>query len=190
MDIKTAFLFFKELHKDQKYEDWLPYRPHLLKVGEILQNTLERYNETDIDMINKIIVAWYGHDSIEDTDITMKELKEQFDDKIAELIRGMTNEDDDTHTDRYIQKVSSWLEEVRLIKLADMCANYQWIIKKAKNKENAKFFKEKILPIIEPMYQKVTKTSFIKYPKTSESLISDAKKLHDLAIKTIDNMIK
>jgi|GEM_PF-4863849 len=36
----------------------------------------------------------------------------------------MTNEQDDDHTNAYVQKICTANEEIRLIKLADMCDNY------------------------------------------------------------------
>lgn len=189
MDVQQAFLFFKDLHKDQKYTDWSLYRPHLLRVGNILRYYLNLFWEWSEEMRTSIIIAWYGHDSIEDTNITKEELERQFGTTIEELIFWMTNEENDSHTDAYVQKVANSSEEIRLIKLADICDNYQWMIYKANNKEIVAFFREKIIPIIEPMYQKIITTSFSFYPKTSEILLSDAKKYHTLVLKSLDVMV-
>ena len=77
----------------------------------------------------------------------------------------MTNEQSDTHTDIYVQKICRAKEEIRLIKLADLCDNYSSIVYRALE-NNPQFLKEKILPIMEPMYQEIITTSFVKYPKT------------------------
>ncbi len=189
MDLQKAFLFFKDLHKNQIYPDWSPYRPHLLRVGNILEYYLKLYEEWDKSIINSIIIAWYGHDSIEDTDITKEKLHIQFDTYVSGLIFGMTNEQDDAHTDIYVQKIATASEEVRLIKLADMCDNYQWMIYKTNDQKTAIFFKEKIMSIIEPMYQKIITTKFPIYSKTSANLIADVKRFHDLATSIINQSI-
>lgn len=189
MNLPKAFLFFKTLHKNQTYSDWSPYRPHLLRVGNLLQYYLELFGEWDEKIVNAIIIAGYGHDSLEDTHITREDLEKQFNQNIAELIFWMTNEESDAHTDKYVKKVIMWSEEVRLIKLADICDNYQWMIYKINNKEIAKFFKENIIPIIEPMYQKIITTNFSIYSKTSEKLLSDVRKSHNLLVKNLNAMI-
>ncbi len=155
MELQQAFVFFKNLHDKQIYSDWSPYRPHLMRVGNILQYYLNLFWEWSEEIRTSIIIAWYGHDSIEDTNITKEELEKQFGTYITELIFWMTNEESDLHTDNYVQKVVNSSEEIRLIKLADICDNYQWMIYKANDKEIMAFFKEKIIPIIEPMYQKI-----------------------------------
>lgn len=189
MNKQQAFLFFRTLHKDQTYSDWSPYRPHLLRVGNILQYYLEFYWEWNKKTRDAIIISWYGHDSLEDTDISLVALEKKFGKQISDFIFGITNEQSDAHTDTYVQKVANAPEEIRLIKLADMCDNYQWMIYKTNTKKIAKFFKEKIMPIIEPMYQKIITTSFSLYPKTSEVLFSDVRKYHNLAIGIIDELL-
>lgn len=126
---------------------------------------------------------------MEDTDISLVALEKKFGKQISDFIFGMTNEQSDAHTDTYVQKVANAPEEIRLIKLADMCDNYQWMIYKTNTKKIAKFFKKKIMPIIEPMYQKIITTSFSLYPKTSEGLFSDVRKYHNLAIGIIDELL-
>lgn len=180
MDIKKAFLFFKNLHKNQTYSDWSQYRPHLLRVGNILQHYLDLFWEFEKEMSNSITIAWYWHDSLEDTDISLDTLQETFWNTIANLIWGMTNEQSDTHTDIYVQKICRAEEEIRLIKLADLCDNYSSIVYRALE-NNPQFLKEKILPIMEPMYQEIITTSFVKYPKTWAEFLSNVKKCHDLA---------
>lgn len=188
MDLKKKFLFFKNLHKNQNYSDWSPYWPHLLRVGNILQYYLELFKECDKKTINSIIIAGYGHDSLEDTSITKEELEKQFDKNIAELIFWMTNEENDAHTSKYVKKVTNWSEEVRLIKLADMCDNYTSIIYRAV--ENwPKFLKEKIIPIMEPMYKSIIKTSFKRHPKTGNELLKEVQKYHQLATTFLNDML-
>ena len=188
MEQKKAFIFFKKLHKDQTYSDWSPYWPHLLRTANILRYYLELYKECDKKTRDIIITSCYGHDSLEDTSISRDKLTKLFWNKIAELIRWMTNERWDRHTGPYIKKICWANEEIRLIKLADLCDNYTSIIYRAL--ENwPKFLKSTIIPIMDPMYKNIIKSTFKKYKKTAKNLIFDVKRLHAIATEALENMI-
>ena len=91
MELQQAFIFFKNLHNKQTYSDWSPYRPHLLRVGNILEYYLNLFWEWSKEMYTTIIIAWYGHDSMEDTNITTTELEKEFGTDVTKLIFWMTN---------------------------------------------------------------------------------------------------
>lgn len=183
MDIKKSFEFFKSLHKNQKYSDGEPYSPHLLRVGLILQNVLIQNKEGTKSEREIITIAGFGHDSLEDTKVSIETLKDRFGNEITRIILGMTNEEGDSHTLNYIKKICSSDEKIRLIKLADICDNLMRIIHRPEDKL---FLRNKILPIIEDMHKAVIKTKFSNYSKSSRQLID----LSNLLIKTSHEVLK
>ena len=83
--IFKAIKFAKERHKGQLYDmDKDFFYAHLWKVFKILENITE-------DEV--ILCASLLHDILEDTDTTLKELKKEFGDEIANLVYEVTNED-------------------------------------------------------------------------------------------------
>jgi (p)ppGpp synthase/HD superfamily hydrolase len=178
MNIKEGYSFFKKLHKKQKYNDGGKYHPHLFRVGMLIRNTLIINKEGNKKEINNLTLAGFGHDSLEDTKISIAKLKLKFGEEVTELIIGMTNKEGDLHTYNYIKQVCNSKEEVRLIKLADICDNLMRLIQKP---NNPNFLREKVLPIIIPMHKQIVKTHFKKYPKSSKSLIETSNILMKLA---------
>lgn len=177
MNIKKSFEFFKELHKDQRYSDGELYWPHLLRVGSLIKSTLEKNKEGTKKDVEIITISAFGHDSLEDTKIEAEILRKNFGEEITRIILGMTNREGDAHTSKYIDQVVSSREEVRLVKLADICVN---LMRLMHSKDDKTFLKNKILPIIEPMYKRVIKTRFKKYKKSANDLIE----LSNLLMKT------
>ncbi len=150
------FNYFKELHKDHTYPDGRPYWPHLLRVGLILKHITN--NNPDIDT-ESLTIAGFGHDCLEDTNVTLETLKQKFNPQITNLIFGMTNEQDDNHIDAYVKKIISSSENIRLMKLADLFDNYTQIAN-CRSLDEARFLKSKIFPIMGPVFNKITETQF------------------------------
>ena len=185
VDILDALEYFKKLHAKQKYPNGKPYWPHLESVGLILKAAFTNDGRPQDEVI-ELAIAGFGHDSLEDTDVTVKELQERFGENVAGLIFGMTNEQDDVHTDEYIQKVCRGPEKVRLIKLADMIDNYSRIAQSPKNE--SEFLRENVLPIIEPMFQCMLTTKFVKYDSIGRKLLTQAAHARDRARKSISTV--
>lgn len=164
-----TFAFFKKAHKDQKYHDNLPYWHHLYCVALMLEKTIDECKEMDEHTKRVVVLAALGHDSLEDTDVTKEELKERFGAQVLEFIEGMTNEEGDKKTQKYVDRMLTAKEEVRLIKMSDSIDNYMRMAHRAKD-NGAIWYAEKIVPIMENMYQRILDTKFTKYPKTAEEL--------------------
>ena len=83
--IKKAMLFAQRKHKGQKYDlDKDFFEAHCDMVYRLLQFVT---NDEDI------LCAALLHDTLEDTDTTLKELKKEFGEEIANLVHEVTNED-------------------------------------------------------------------------------------------------
>jgi len=79
--VQQAFELGKKSHGDQKRKSGEPYFTHPIAVACNLSSM-----KADADTI----IAALLHDTIEDTDLTLKEIDEQFDGKVKSLIDGVT----------------------------------------------------------------------------------------------------
>lgn len=79
--IERAYGIAREAHKDQKRRSGEPYIIHPLHVAIILAN---------LQLDKESIIAGILHDVVEDTDMTLDELKEIFGDEVALLVDGVT----------------------------------------------------------------------------------------------------
>ena len=161
--------FVKDAHAGQFHANEVPVFNHLARVAKRLEIVLRETNEGSMRERNLIVKASLGHDLIEDTTVSRKDLEKIFGKEGLALIDGMTNTWGDENISPYVEKISSAAEEVRLIKLADLADNltsvtYNLTVLK-KEWVNSYF-----LPIVTPMTKAVLKTKFIKYKKSGTLL--------------------
>ena len=135
--IDKAYRFACEAHKNVRRRSGEPYMLHPIDVALIVVN--------DIGLGYKSISAALLHDVVEDTDCKVEDIREQFGDKIASLVDGLTkiktmldNEDKDHPFDNYPKSLQAenfkrilltLNDDVRvvLIKLADRLHNCRTI---------------------------------------------------------------
>ncbi|MEA3296787.1 MAG: HD domain-containing protein, partial [candidate division Zixibacteria bacterium] len=79
--IRSAYEFSNRVHAGQRRVSGEPYVEHCLEVAFIL---------AEQHMDSTTIVAGLVHDVVEDTDITLEELRRKFGDEVAELVDGVT----------------------------------------------------------------------------------------------------
>ena len=79
--IVRAYEIARSLHEGQFRKSGEPYIIHPVAVAQILAN---------FGMDNETVVAGLLHDAVEDTSYTQKQLEEDFDEKIAALVDGVT----------------------------------------------------------------------------------------------------
>jgi (p)ppGpp synthase/HD superfamily hydrolase len=117
-----AFSAAKHRHQTRKH-DTIPYTAHLDGVVAILK----RHGITD----QVIIAAAYLHDTVEKTDTSVGEIIDLFGTDVARLVYWLT---DDDRGNRKVRKLmSAWRLsrapwEAKLIKLADLVDNTQYIV--------------------------------------------------------------
>ena len=79
--LEKAFALASEKHKDQKRKSGEPFIIHPVAVATMLA-------EMDMDMPS--VIAGMLHDVVEDTSVTIEEIREIFGDEIAYLVDGVT----------------------------------------------------------------------------------------------------
>ncbi len=121
--LNRAYYFAKEHHKGQIRKSGEPFLAHCVEVARLL---------AQLGLDHTTVAAGLLHDVIEDTPATYAEVAEQFGDKIAELIAGVTKIDQITYESRearqaetYRKMLISMVKDIRvmLIKLADRLHN-------------------------------------------------------------------
>lgn len=95
-------------HKGQVDKAGMPYITHPQTVAGLVSE------------IDEKIVAWL-HDTVEDTDVTVEYIREQFGDEIAEAVDSMTHKSEETY-DEYVDRLSR-NPLARQVKLADLTHN-------------------------------------------------------------------
>ncbi len=79
--IEKAYRYAEVAHKDQAFVNGLPYISHCASVASIL---------AEYPVPLELIVAGLLHDIVEDTEITLEDIRKAFNPEIAELVNGVT----------------------------------------------------------------------------------------------------
>jgi guanosine-3',5'-bis(diphosphate) 3'-pyrophosphohydrolase len=121
--LRRAYEFSDRAHAGQKRHSGEPFVEHCLEVGTILAQQ---------HMDSTTIAAGLLHDVVEDTQVTVSELRREFSDEIAELVDGVTKIGAVQYASREEQQVEYFRKmlltmardiRVILIKLADRLHN-------------------------------------------------------------------
>lgn len=121
--ITHAYRFSEMAHKDQSRHSGDPYMLHCVEVAQIL---------AELRMDTATIAAGLLHDVVEDTDITIEQVKDEFGEEIATLVDGVTKisglqfqSREEQQAESYRKMLLSMAKDVRviLIKFADRLHN-------------------------------------------------------------------
>jgi len=111
------------LGQNRKSED-LPFITHPFAVGLILSR---------IDCAEEVIAAGILHDTVEDTGVTLANIRRQFGGKVAEIVEGASEPDRSlswearkTHTVESVKRASL---EVKMVVCADKLHNVKTIVR-------------------------------------------------------------
>ena len=133
--IRKAYEFSAKAHSGQYRVSRKPYLEHCLEVAFILA-------EQHLD--SATIAAGLLHDVVEDTDVTIEKIKEEFGDEIAELVDGVTKIGElefksleEEQAEYFRKMLLSMAKDIRviIIKLADRLHNMRTLDSLHKNKQ-------------------------------------------------------
>jgi GTP pyrophosphokinase len=79
--IKKAYKFAEKAHQGQSLASGLPYITHCASVAAIL---------AELTVPSELVVAGLLHDVVEDTPVTLEDLRKEFNPEIASLVDGVT----------------------------------------------------------------------------------------------------
>ena len=121
--LKKAYDFSREVHKGQLRESGEPYFTHLTEVASIVAG---------LRMDCASIVAALLHDTVEDTLITLDQIKEEFGDETAFIVDGLTKisklsfkSSEEVQAENIRKMIVAMAKDIRviIIKLADRLHN-------------------------------------------------------------------
>tara|TARA_B100001175_G_scaffold314510_1_gene324017 strand:+ start:7750 stop:9924 length:2175 start_codon:yes stop_codon:yes gene_type:complete len=121
--LKQAYEFADKAHEGQRRQSKKPYITHPIAVASILCEL-----EQELDTI----IAGILHDTVEDTDVTSKQIEETFGEKVSVLVDGVTklnklkfHSQQEAQAENYRRMFLAMAEDYRviIIKLADRLHN-------------------------------------------------------------------
>ncbi len=166
--IRKAFLMASEAHQGTRRKSGEPYIFHPIAVARIVAK--------DIGLGTASIVSALLHDTVEDTKVQLKDIRREFGDKVANIIKGLTkietvSEINSTQQAENFRKILLTLSDdvrVILIKIADRLHNMQTLQHMKKEKQ----------------WQIASETSFLYAPLAHRfGLYAIKSELEDLALK-------
>ena len=125
--IQRAYETAERVHEGQARRSGIPYVQHCIAVACIL---------AELRLDSTTIVAGLLHDAIEDTDLTVDDLRERFGDHVATIVDGVTKiggfefkSPEEHHAENWRKMLLSIARDLRviLIKLADRLHNMRTI---------------------------------------------------------------
>lgn len=115
----------KEAHKNQTRWDGSPYFGHILGVVNLVQqNRIYLPPEwSKLEIFEKVVSAAFLHDVVEDTDITIEDLREQFSPLTCDMVECLTKRKGESYFDFIMRINGSHIFGAKYIKICDITHN-------------------------------------------------------------------
>jgi len=131
--VRDARKFAKERHQGQTRKDGTPYFSHPDRVAKFVS----KYKKSK--HLPELVSAAYMHDTLEDTETTIEEIKEKFGGLVASLVSDLTSapeiKKEIGKTDYLIKKMLGMSDYALVLKLCDRLDN----VSDLKNSSNPEF---------------------------------------------------
>lgn len=148
----------------------IPYFEHLAGVVSILTSTLTLTQECpNKALLNDLQQAAWGHDLLEDTDVSKQEILAASNPQVLSIIEELTNFVDDAHTAAYMKQLQNASQEARIIKYCDLIENTTSVcygIWDLGTNWTENFY----LPILANTTKVLAATTFPQFPQTASTL--------------------
>jgi guanosine-3',5'-bis(diphosphate) 3'-pyrophosphohydrolase len=135
--VRKAFDVALDAHKDMRRKSGEPYIYHPIAVAEIVTS--------EIGLGAKSIICALLHDTVEDTELTVEDMRRMFGDKVATIIDGLTKlnvvldmqEDKSMQAENFRKMLLTMSSDIRviLIKLADRLHNMRTLDSMRRDKQ-------------------------------------------------------
>lgn len=119
----SALVFATEAHGSQFYDKDKPYIFHLANVCQ----TLNRFGFS-IESHTHLQVAGILHDVVEDTEVKPKEVRSRFGDRVADIVKLVTDQPGETRDERHkaTYPLLATNNDAILVKLEDRITNVEY----------------------------------------------------------------
>jgi GTP pyrophosphokinase len=152
--VKKAYIFALDKHGLQVRDSGKPYFTHPIEVTEIL---------IDIKMDQETLIAGLLHDTVEDTDTTIEDIKKLFGNSVANIVDGVTKLNkfesysiSERQTENFKKLLISASYDIRIliIKLADRLHNMR-TLKFRKKQDKREYTAKETLNIYAPLAERI-----------------------------------
>jgi GTP pyrophosphokinase len=159
--LERAYNLARKAHIAQRRDSGEPYISHPLEVAGIL---------ADMRLDMATIITALLHDTVEDTEVTLDQIRKQFGEEVADLVDGVTKltriegQTGSTKTqqaENFRKLVLAMSNDIRvlLVKLADRVHNMQTILS-VKSEEKRRRIARETLDIFAPLAERIGITNF------------------------------
>jgi (p)ppGpp synthase/HD superfamily hydrolase len=138
--VERALEFARGAHGEQCRPAGEPYIEHLREAVAVLVDGL---GVTDPDLL----VAAALHDVVEDTDVVLGEVEEEFGSSVSEMVAWVTKRPDEEKPD-YLARLASAPDPVIWLKLADRLSNVQRLDTHPRPEKRARYYDETVTWIL------------------------------------------
>lgn len=152
--VRQALAFAIVHHGSQKRHSGAPYYQHPLSVATIL---------ADMKLDSRTIITALLHDVVEDTDITLSDITENFGEEVSQLVDGVTKltkiefqSDNERQAENFRKLIIAISEDIRvlLVKLIDRLHNMQ-TLQYIKNPEKRARIARETMEIYAPLAERI-----------------------------------